>query len=98
MKKITADRLKSEKKGNLSEAEAMIQSKLHDIQSHFQVMFLEVELLCLNQTAVLNSQRILNYLERVDKSLQFSCVHFSMNASVKRKERVGKAMNLRSEK
>ncbi len=97
MKKITAYRLKSEKKGNLSEAEAMIQSKLHDIQSHFQVMFLEVELLCLNQTAVLNSQRILNYLERVDKSLQSSCVHFSMDASVKREERVGKALKPRSE-
>jgi hypothetical protein len=98
MKKITAYRLKSEKKGNLSEAAAIIQSKLHDIQSHLHVMLLEVELLCLNQTAVFNSQRILNYLERVDKSLQSSCVNFSMDASVKRKERVGKALNLRSEK
>ena len=98
MKKITAYRLKSEKKGNLSEAAAIIQSKLHDIQSHLHVMLLEVELLCRNKTAVLNSQVILDYLERVDKSLQSSRVHFSMDASVRRVERVGKALNPRSEK
>jgi len=91
MKKITAYRLKSEKKGNLSEAAPIIQSKLHDIQSHFHVMLLEVDLLCRNKTSVLNSQVILNYLKRVDKSLQSSCVRFSMDASVKRENRVGKA-------
>jgi len=98
MKMIWAYRLKSEKKGNLSEATAIIQSKLHDIQSHLYVMLLEVELLCRNKTAVLNSQVILDYLERVDKSLQSSRVHFSMDASVRRKERVGKALHPRSAK
>ncbi len=98
MKMIWAYRLKSEKKGNLSEAAAIIQSKLHDIQSHLHVMLLEVELLCRNKTAVLNSQVILDYLERVDKSLQSSRVHFSMDASVRREERVGKALNPRSAK
>ncbi len=98
MKKITAYRLKSEKKGNLSEAAAIIQSKLHDIQSHLHVVLLEVELLCRNQTAVLNSQLILDYLERVDKSLRSSRVHFSMDASVRREERVGKALNSKKDK
>ncbi len=91
MKKITAYRLKSEKKGNLSETTPIIQSKLHDIQSHLHLMLLEVDLLCRNKTSVLNSQVILNYLKRVDKSLQSSCVRFSMDASVKRENRVGKA-------
>ncbi len=98
MNKITAYRLKSEKKGNLSEAAAIIQSKLHDIQSHLHVMLLEVELLCRNKTPVLNSQVILNYLERVDKSLQSSRVHFSMDASVKGEKRVGKVLNRKSYK
>ncbi len=91
MKKITAYRLKSEKKGNLSEAAPIIQSKLHDIQSHFHVMLLEVDLLYRKKTSVLNSKVILNYLERVDKSLQSSRVHFSMDASIRREEQVGKA-------
>ncbi len=91
MKKITAYRLKSEKKGNLSEAAAIIQSKLHDIQSHLHVMLLEVDLLYRKKTSVLNSKVILNYLERVDKSLQSSRVQFSLDASIKREEQVGKA-------
>lgn len=98
MNKITSYRLKSEKKGNLGEAAAIIQSKLYDIQSHLHVMLLEVELLCLNQTAVLNSQGILNYLERVDKSLQSSRVNICMDASVKGEKRVGKALNRKSYK
>ncbi len=91
MKKITAYRLKSEKKGNLSETAPILNSKLHDIQSHLHVMLLEVEFLCRNKTAVLNSQVILNYLKRVDKCLQSSRVRFSMDASVKGESRVGKA-------
>jgi hypothetical protein len=91
MKKITAYHFKSENKGNLSETTPMIQSKLHDIQSHLQVMFLEVELLCRKKTGVLNSKIILNYLKRVDKSLQSSRVRFSMDASIKGESRVGKA-------
>ncbi len=98
MKRITAYHPKSEKKGNLSEAEAIIQSKFHDIQSHLHVMLLEVELRCRNKTAVLNSQVILDYLERVDKSLQSSRVHFSKDASVKKEERVGKALNPKKDK
>ncbi len=98
MKKITAYRLKSEKKGNSSETTPIIQSKLHDIQSHLHVMLLEVELLCQNKTAVLNSQVILNYLERVDKSLQFSRGQFSMDASIRREEQVGKALNSKKDK
>ena len=98
MKKITVYRLKSKKRSNLSEAAAIIQSKLHDIQSHLHVMLLEVELLCRNQTAVLNSQGILNYLERVDKILQSSRVHYSMDASVKKEERVGKVLNPKKDK
>jgi hypothetical protein len=98
MKRTTAYRLRGEKKENLSEAAAIIQSKLHDIQSHLQVMLLEMELLCQNQTAVLNSQVILNYLERVDKSLQSSRVHFSMDGNVRREERVGKALKPKSYK
>ncbi len=92
MKMIWAYRLKSEKKGNLSEAAAIIQSKLHGIQSHLHVMLLEVDRLYREKTSVLNSKVILNYLERVDKSLQSSRVHFSMDASVRREERVGKAL------
>ncbi len=86
MKKITAYRVKSEKKEESSEAAAIIQSKLHDIQAHLHVKLLEVELLCRNQTAVLNSQVILDYLERVDKSLQSSREYFSLDASVKGEE------------
>ncbi len=67
----------------------MIQSKLHDIQSHLQVMFLEVELLCRKKNGVINSKIILNYLKRVDKSLQSSRVRFSMDASIKGESRVG---------
>ena len=91
MKKITAYRLKSEKKGNLSEAAAIIQSKLHDIQTHLHVMLLEVDLLHRKKTSVLNSKVILNYLERVDKGLQSSRGQFSMDASIRREEQVGKA-------
>ncbi len=92
MKKITAYRLKSEKKGNLSESAAIIQSKLHDIQSHLHVMLLEVDLLYRKKTSVLNSKVILNYLERVDKGLQSSRRQFSMDASIRRgEEQVGKA-------
>jgi hypothetical protein len=58
----------------------------------------EKKLLCQNQTAVLNSQVILNYLERVDKSLQSSRVHFSMDGNVRREERVGKALKPKSYK
>ncbi len=98
MKMITAYRLKSEKKRNLSEDAAIIQSKLRDIQSHLHVMLLEVELLCRNKTAVLNSQVIINYLERVDKSLQSSREHFGFDASAKGERRVGKALNCKSYK
>ncbi len=93
MKKITAYRLKSKKKGNICETIPIIQSKLHDIQSHLQVMLLEVELLCRNQTAVLNSQLIFNCLERVDKSLQSLREHFSLAASVNGEERAWKFPN-----
>ena len=91
MKKITAYRLKSKKNGNICETIPIIQSKLHDIQSHLQVMLLEVELLCQNKTEVPNSQVIINYLERVDKSLQSSYLRFIIDDSVNRESRVGKA-------
>ena len=91
MKKITVYRLKSKKRSNLSEAAAIIQSKLHDIQSHLHVMLLEVDLLYRKKTSVLNSKVILNYLERVDKGLQSSRGQFSMDASIRREEQVGKA-------
>ncbi len=91
MKRITAYHPKSEKMGNLSEDAAIIQSKLHDIQSHLHVMLLEVDLLYRKKTSVLNSKVILNYLERVNKSLQSSRVQFSLDASIKREEQVGKA-------
>jgi len=97
MKKKTAYQIMSGKKDKSSEAAAIIHSKFHDIQTHLHVMLLEVELLCRNQTSVLNSQVILNYLERVDKNLQSLRVHFSMDASVSREKRVGKALNPRSE-
>jgi hypothetical protein len=98
MKKITAHHLKSDKKEKSSEVSAIIHSKLHDIQTRLHVMLLEVELLCRNQTALLNSQLIFDYLERVDESLQSSREHFSLDASIKGKKRVGKALNPRSDK
>jgi len=90
MKKITAYHPKSEKKEKPNEAEVIIQSKFRDIQNHFHVVLLEMDLLSRNQTADLNSQLIFYCLERVDKSLQSLREQFSLAASVKGEERAGK--------
>ncbi len=90
MKKITAYQLKSKKNEKSNEAEAIIYSKFYEIQNHFQVVLLEMDLLCRNQTAVLNPQLISDCLERVDKSSQSLREHFSLAASVNGKGRAGK--------
>ncbi len=90
MKRIKAYHPKSEKKEEPKEVEAIIRSKFYDIQNHFQVVLLEMELLRRNQTAVLNSQLIFNCLERVDKSLQVLRERFSLAASVNGEDRAGK--------
>ncbi len=90
MKRITAYHPKSEKKEEPKETETIIRSKFYDIQNHFQVVLLEMELLHQNQTAIVNSQLIFNCLARVDKNLQSLREHFSLAASDKGKERVEK--------
>jgi hypothetical protein len=90
MKKITAYQLKSKKNEKSNEAEAIIYSKFRDIQNHFHVVLLEMDLLRWNQTADFNSQLIFDSLERVNKSLQSLREHISLAASVNGEERAGK--------
>ena len=90
MKKITAYQLMSKKNEKSNGAEAIIHSKFYEIQNHFHVVLLEMDLLRRNQTAVLNSHLILDCLERVDKSLQSLREQISLAASVNGEERDGK--------
>ena len=90
MKKITAYQLKSGKNGKPSGADDIIQSKFQDIQNHFHVVLLEMDLLRWNQTADFNSQLIFDSLERVNKNLQSLREQISLAASFKGEERAGK--------